>query len=178
VDAQKLPQKSLKTVDSPTRPAATRSWRRAAAAIVEELFPSTDPCEWNALLDLRTALLMGNDWSETLDLFLAARVRLEAANYLPFYRLRRLLAGSLRLEVYRLGGSSSVAPLANILSRPHPSLEHIKKTLDREEFEFGNCPQVSALRLVLRETETPGESSAATEFCGAIPTLADSSFES
>ncbi len=168
----------MKTADCPTCPRETRSWRRAAAAIVEELFLNTDPCEWNELLDLRTALLTGTDWSETLNLFLAVRVRLEAAHYLPFYRLRRLLASSLRLEIYRSGGSGSVAPLAEILRRPHPSLEHIKKVINREEFEFGNCPRASALRLVLREADPSGESGAAVEHRGVIPALADSSFES
>ena len=44
------------------------------------------------LLDLREHLLQGDDWEETLDLFLACRERLEAEHYLPFYRLRRLIA--------------------------------------------------------------------------------------
>ena len=50
------------------------------------------------LLDLRAHLLQGDDWEETLDLFLACRERLEAEHYLPFYRLRRLIANSLKLE--------------------------------------------------------------------------------
>ncbi len=168
----------MKTADRPTRSGETRSWRRAAAEIVEELFRCTNPSEWDSLLDLRSALLTGNDWSRTLDQFLALRLRLEAAHYLPFYRLRRLLAGSLRLEICRKGGSSRVAPLASILSRPHPSLEHIKKIFDREEFESGHCPKEAGLRLVLHESDpqaTPGMQSGLT---GAIPVLADSSIES
>ena len=49
------------------------------------------------LLDLREHLLQGDDWEETLDLFLACRERLEAEHYLPFYRLRRLIAKQLEL---------------------------------------------------------------------------------
>ena len=79
-------------------PTARKSWRTDAARIVEELFRCTPTDSWNMLLDLREHLLGGDDWNETLDLFLSCRERLEAEQYLPFYRLRRLLAESLRLE--------------------------------------------------------------------------------
>ncbi|HEY5813163.1 MAG TPA: hypothetical protein VIT23_10995, partial [Terrimicrobiaceae bacterium] len=75
-----------------------KSWRNDAARIVEDLFRTTPADTWDMLLDLRRHLLEGKDWSAALDLFLACRERLEAEQYLPFYRLRRLLADSLKLE--------------------------------------------------------------------------------
>jgi hypothetical protein len=109
------------------------SWRNDAARIVEDLFRCTPTETWNMLLDLRQHLLDGNDWDETLDLFLSCRERLEAEHYLPFYRLRRLMAESLRLEA----GSNQphVVSLKEVLRRKHRSFADIKRTLSREIFE-------------------------------------------
>jgi hypothetical protein len=85
------------------------------------------------LLDLRRHLLEGDDWDEALDLFLCCRERLEAEHYLPFYRLRRLLAESLRLEAGR--NQAHVAPLREVLRRKHRSLADMKRTVTREIFE-------------------------------------------
>lgn len=110
-----------------------KTWRQDAARIVEELFPATRSGVWNLLLDLRENLLRGTDWNHTLDLFLACREELEAAHYLPFYRLRRLMAESLRLE----GGDNQVyvASLREVLRRKHRSLADIKRAMSRELFE-------------------------------------------
>jgi hypothetical protein len=110
-----------------------KSWRHDAARIVEELFCCTTADEWDMLLDLRRHLLEGSDWNVTLDLFLCCRERLEAEHYLPFYRLRRLLAESLRLEAGR--DQSHVVSLKEVLRRKHRSLVDIKRTVKREIFE-------------------------------------------
>lgn len=121
---------SLEAVKCPT---ARKSWRTDAARIVEELFRCTPADSWNMLLDLREHLLGGDDWNETLDLFLSCRERLEAEQYLPFYRLRRLLAESLRLEAGR--DHPHVATLREVLRRKHRSLADIERTVTREIFE-------------------------------------------
>ena len=122
---------SLKTGECPT---AQKSWRNDAARIVEDLFRCTPADTWNMLLDLRENLLDGNDWNETLDLFLSCRERLESEQYLPFYRLRRLLAESLRLEAAGRN-QSHVASLREVLRCKHRSLDDIKRTVTREIFE-------------------------------------------
>ena len=114
-------------------PSARKSWRNDAARIVEDLFRCTPADTWNMLLDLREHLLDGDDWNETLDLFLSCRERLESEQYLPFYRLRRLLAESLRLEAGR--NQAHVASLREVLRRKHRSLADIKRTVTREIFE-------------------------------------------
>jgi len=113
-------------------------WRIDAARIVEELFPVTPSAEWDGLIDLRRELLLGRDWSKVLDLFLTLRCRLESEHYLPFYRLRRLLATGLRLEIV----SDATCPedrqqLSTLLRRKHRSLEHLQRSLRRELFEAG-----------------------------------------
>jgi hypothetical protein len=108
-----------------------KSWRHDAVRIVEELFPGAPREHWDLLLDLRAGLLRGDDWDSTLDIFLACRERLEEEQYLPFYRLRRLLTESLRLEA----GRGNVVPLRNILMRKHRSLADIKRAVSREVFE-------------------------------------------
>jgi hypothetical protein len=112
---------------------AQKSWRNDAARIVEDLFRCTPADAWDMLLDLRRHLLEGDDWDEALDLFLCCRERLEAEHYLPFYRLRRLLAESLRLEAGR--SQAHVAPLREVLRRKHRSLADMKRTVTREIFE-------------------------------------------
>jgi hypothetical protein len=114
-------------------PATPKSWRHDAVRIVEELFPGAPREDWNLLLDLRSGLLNGGDWDATLDIFLACRERLEEGQYLPFYRLRRLLTESLRLEAGR--GSEHVVPLKQVLMRKHRSLADIKRAVSREVFE-------------------------------------------
>jgi hypothetical protein len=84
-----------------------KRWRRQAARVVEELFAVTGPGEWDGLLELRRLVLTGGDWEEVLDFFLVCRERWERDHYLPFYRLRRLLEGHLRLVT---GGGGEVGP--------------------------------------------------------------------
>jgi len=82
----------------PQSPALIRPWRLTAAKVVEELFQTTSECCWNDLIDLRGLLIRGNDWTEVLESFLACRRKLEEDHYLPFYRLRKILAAHLQLE--------------------------------------------------------------------------------
>jgi hypothetical protein len=110
-----------------------KSWRHDAVRIVEELFPGAPSEHWNMLLDLREGLLQGADWNSTLDIFLSCREELEADQYLPFYRLRRLLTESLRLEAGP--GKEHVTPLKQVLMRKHRSLAEIKRAVSREVFE-------------------------------------------
>jgi hypothetical protein len=125
-------------------PSSLKSWRHDAVRIVEELFPGAPREEWNLLLDLRAGLLRGDNWDTTLDVFLACRERLEEEQYLPFYRLRRLLTESLRLEAGR--GKEHIAPLKQVLMRKHRSLADIKRAVSREVFEHDlsatGCPAV------------------------------------
>jgi hypothetical protein len=114
-------------------PANAPTWREQAVRIVEELFPATPSDVWDALLDLHGELLRGANWNRTLDLFLACREQLEDDHYLPFYRLRRLLTASLRLEI---GASQATAsPLEEILRRNPRSLADVKRVVRRELFE-------------------------------------------
>jgi hypothetical protein len=138
------------SADSSVSSSSQKSWRTDAARIVEDLFRCTCPDAWDMLLDLREHLLQGDDWEETLDLFLACRESLEAEHYLPFYRLRRLIANSLNLEA---GASQAhVAPLREILRRKHRSLADIKRRLRREIFEHDLC-QGGIDRIPLRVVE-------------------------
>jgi hypothetical protein len=78
-------------------------------------------------------------------LFLICRERLEAGQYLPFYRLRRLLAESLRLEA----GSAPVGNLRQILARKHRSLDALRRAVARDVFEHDLAASESvALRVV------------------------------
>jgi hypothetical protein len=141
---------SICSADSPVSLSTQKSWRTDAARIVEDLFRRTASEAWDMLLDLREHLLQGDDWEETLDLFLACRERLEAEHYLPFYRLRRLIANSLSLEA---GTSQAhVAPLREILRRKHRSLDDIKRRLRREIFEH-DLRQSGIDRIPLRVVE-------------------------
>jgi len=138
------------SVDSGASSPARKSWRSDAAQIVEELFRCTPPDSWDMLLDLRWHLLEGNDWDETLDVFLSCRQRLEAEQYLPFYRLRRLLAESLRLEAGR--SQAHVASLREVLRRKHRSLADMKRTITREIFEH-DLLEAGVDRIQLRVVE-------------------------
>jgi hypothetical protein len=127
-----------------------KSWRHDAVRIVEELFPRAPREEWNLLLDLRAGLLSGEDWDTTLDIFLACRERLEEEQYLPFYRLRRLLTESLRLEAGC--GSEHEVPLRRVLARKHRSLADIKRAVSREVFEH-DLNATAGLEVALRVVE-------------------------
>lgn len=129
----------MSETESHATPAARKSWRDDAVRIVEELFPVTSPECWDLLIDLRQNLLRGSDWNRTLDLFLACRERLEAEQYLPFYRLRRLLAGSLRLEA-----GAQQTSLKQILLKKHRSLADIRRAVTRELFEHDLNASVDA----------------------------------
>lgn len=121
-----------------TKPAyASGSWRQTAARIVEELFPVTDSSHWDLLIDLRRELLQGTNWNRTMDLFLACRCRLETDHYLPFYRLRRLIAVSLRFEAPTI---EMVGALEDLLVRSHRSFEDLKKSIRRDLFELAADP--------------------------------------
>ncbi len=76
----------------------SKTWRSAAAKVVEELFPVSPQVDWDALLDLRGHLLNRGDCDGLLEAFAVCRRALEEEHYLPFYRLRRLIAAHLRLE--------------------------------------------------------------------------------
>lgn len=132
-------------------PAFSSTWRAQAARVVEELFPVTATESWNDLLDLRAGLLRGDDWNAVLDLFLRCRERLEADHYLPFYRLRRLLTASLRLQASDNGGAP-VRPLADLLRRHPASFADLQRALRREMFE--HAPELPAnARVSLRVVE-------------------------
>ena len=130
--------------------ASEKSWREDAARIVEELFPVSLPDTWDRLLDLRMSLLRTRDWNATLDLFLSCRELLEAEHYLPFYRLRRLLSGSLRLEAGT--GFTHVGSLEEILKRKHRSLADIRRAVTREIFEH-DLDETDAGLIALRIVE-------------------------
>lgn len=114
---------------------ATPTWRAQAAAIVEELFPVCAPDGWDLLLDLRQCLIGGADCTAILDAFLACRARLEADHYLPFYRLRRLLAASLELELGHREATARIRPLRELLQRRHRSMADLRKAIHRDAFE-------------------------------------------
>ncbi len=128
-----------------------KSWRQDAVGIVEDLFRVTTPESWDLLLDLRASLLQGTDWNRVLDVFLSCREVLEAAHYLPFYRLRRLLADSLKLEAGVQRPGPEMASLTQILRRKHRSLADIRRAVSRELFEHGaNADEPLLLRVVER----------------------------
>ncbi len=117
-------------------------WRRAAAQIVEQLFEECPRDSWDELLDLWGLLLSGEDWEQALNLFLNCRSRLEADHYLPFYRLRILIAGSLRLES---AGKCGGPDLMSLLRRKHLSLGALHR--DAVGPNFGNADR-AGFRLV------------------------------
>lgn len=126
---------------------APKSWRNDAVQIVEELFPVTSADAWDQLLDLHSGLREGEDWNRTLDFFLACRESLEAEHYLPFYRLRRLLTESLRLE----GGADPKTCLKQALIQRHRSLADIRRAISREVFEHDleacGCPTLRVVEV-------------------------------
>lgn len=132
-----------------------RSWRSQAASVIEELFTRTAPAHWDVLLDLRSAILRGDDWESALDLFLRCKARMENDNYLPFYRLRRLLAASLRFESSGLHGMQEDAvSLARVLRQPYRTLAEARAALVRSSAVPdgpGAIQRSSALSLQVRE---------------------------
>lgn len=112
-----------------------RSWRDDALAIIDALFPVTTPSVWDDLLELRQTLVAGQDWDRVLDLFLVCRKQLELDHYLPFFRLRRLLSSSLRLEAGVNSFTAADPDLALLLARQPRSLDEITRSLRRELFE-------------------------------------------
>ncbi len=116
-------------------PSRSRGWRQDAAHIVEELFRATNPEHWNLLLDLREQLILGNDWELTLNCFLGCRELLEADHYLPFYRLRKLISSSLKLQVDEEKPNVSHSCLARALRKRHRSLSDIRRAVSRELYE-------------------------------------------
>jgi len=111
-------------------------WREQAASIVEELFALFSEEHWNDLLDLRQGLLEGQNWESVLDHFLLCRRKLEIEAYLPFYRLRNLLAASLTLEGAVEWEGLPSAPLEILFRRRHRSVQDWKRQLEREWFEL------------------------------------------
>ncbi len=106
-----------------------RDWKVDAVRIVEELFPATPSSVWDELLDLRRLILSGGDWPAAIGVFLACRQKLEQDHYLPFYRLRRLLAVSLELE----GIDLPSLKLERLLRCR--SYGHLTREIQREIFE-------------------------------------------
>jgi len=125
-------------VHSDFTPATSANWRNDAARIVEELFQGTAPEAWDLLLELRQNLLKGENWTRTLDLFLICREQLEADHYLPFYRLRRLLSASLRLESGH--ATASIESLEALLRSRIRSFSDLKRRVRREWFEHSTEP--------------------------------------
>ncbi len=121
-----------------------KHWRNDAAHIVEELFPVTKQEYWDDLLELRGLLRSGENWDRALDVFLECRHRMEADHYLPFYRLRTLLTGSLCLEA----GTNPVGSLQELLKRRHGSLESVRKSIQRDLFENLDERPIDRLRVV------------------------------
>jgi hypothetical protein len=72
-----------------------------------------------------------------VDLFLVCRVEFESEAYLPFYRLRVLLAASLRLQGEGLFEGLPLPPVEDLLRKRHGSFAEWKKHLEREWFEQG-----------------------------------------
>lgn len=75
-----------------------KGWRDGAVRLIEELFPVTSECYWDQLLDLRSSFLADTDGNELIREFLRCKGKLELDHFLPFYRLRRILAAHLSLE--------------------------------------------------------------------------------
>lgn len=116
------------------------SWREAAIQIVEELFGNLPSSAWDDLLDLRTFLLDEAKLEIVVDHFLVCRQKYEADAYLPFYRLRMLLATSLTLQGAGVLQDIPLPPLELILCQRHGSLAEWKRQLEREWFEMGLDP--------------------------------------
>jgi len=129
------------------------NWKSDAIQIIDALFPVSPTENWNDLLDLRVAMVEGVRWDRVLNLFLVCRERLELDHYLPFFRLRRLLATSLQLEAGSSPELSSNPDLALMLARQPRSLADIKRSIRREWFEHDlelGDPKLVKVRVVER----------------------------
>lgn len=109
------------------------SWRQQAARVVEELFPGTPASVWDELLELRELLLRGSDWGVVLDHFLVCRERLEQDHYVPFYRLRRLLEGHLRLETR--GSAGLEVRTGSLALWRHRGMDDLRRRAERDHWE-------------------------------------------
>jgi len=142
-----------------TPPAASplisgHDWKCDAIQIIDALFPVSSRDAWDDLLDLRMAMLEGVRWDRVLNLFLICRERLELDHYLPFFRLRRLLATSLQLEAGSSPECSANPDLAVLLTRQPRSLADIKRCIRRDWFEHDldlEDPKLVKVRVVERE---------------------------
>lgn len=144
-----LPLMSSFTKPTPISCPLVPGWRRQAARIVEEIFTATDPLDWDHLLDLRSGLLQCSRWENVVDLFLQCRHRMEKDAYLPFYRLRNLLAVSLKLNGRGEFQKIPMPSLELLFRQNHKSFAEWKRQLEREWFELG-C---DATRLRMAELE-------------------------
>ncbi|MGF1655379.1 MAG: hypothetical protein ACFCU3_00205 [Verrucomicrobiales bacterium] len=119
-----------------TQLSSAPAWRAEATKIVEQLMTQCDSEHYDLLLELRGLLNKGRDWNTFISVFLMARHRMEAKHYLLFYRLRRLVVASLKLEV------KTGRPLPGGIFRlealllPNPrDLKDLSSQLSREMFE-------------------------------------------
>ncbi|MFY8215407.1 MAG: hypothetical protein ACOVMP_02255 [Chthoniobacterales bacterium] len=129
------------------------TWKGDAIQIIDALFPVCPTECWNDLLDLRVVMAEGERWDRVLNLFLVCRERLELDHYLPFFRLRRLLATSLQLEAGSTPEQSSNPDLALLLARSPRSLADIKRSIRRDWFEHDlelEDPRLVKVRVVER----------------------------
>lgn len=112
------------------------SWRWQAARVVEELFPATEPGEWDELLELRRQLLHGREWGVVVGHFLRCRQRMEKDHYLPFYRMRRLLESHLRLVTRGpQAGAGDEARTAVLALWRHRGLDDLRRRAQHEHYE-------------------------------------------
>ena len=126
--------------DTPSKTYCPAGWRQAAARIVEELFAQLPPSAWDDLLDLRAGLLGQASLEKILDQFLVCRHGYEADAYLPFYRLRTLLASSVSLQGRGVFQQLPLPPVELLLRQRHKSVAEWKRQLEREWFEQGLDP--------------------------------------
>lgn len=115
----------------------SQSWRAGACKIVEELFPAVDPKHWDLLLDLRQGISLGIDWTNVLNVFQRCRQEMEVDAYLPFYRLRQLIAAGLQFHSGDAIPKLPAAALENFLRGPYRSIENWQRELARHWFESG-----------------------------------------
>lgn len=112
-----------------------RQWSADAVAVVEQVLVRARPGQIDGLLDLRAGLKTGADWGRVMDLFLACRRVMEHDHYLPFYRLRRILAHWLALELRSERDPEVWADLRRLLRWKFRSLAELTAALERERFE-------------------------------------------
>ncbi|MEM0968926.1 MAG: hypothetical protein AAF191_08260 [Verrucomicrobiota bacterium] len=122
-------------MDHSTPHAPSASWRTSASSIIEELFPVCDRSGWDDLLELRGHLHSASSWESLFSSFLACRHRFERDHYLPFYRLRKLLSCSFRLEVCLGCECVSVCDLKEVLRDAHRDFQSLKRSVEHHCFE-------------------------------------------